>query len=92
MAAIRFATNSQQRPLLRLDSVSDESHDEPDARLVGCIWIRPVNEIAVMKRHLARLQDDIYRKGFINRLDSFTTKQEIGIVAGIGMIKHALLL
>ena len=74
MAAICLAANSQQRSVLVWDSVGDESHDESDSRLIGPIWIRAVNDIAVMQRHLARLQYNIYCMGFINRLDSLTAK------------------
>lgn len=42
------------------NSIGDEPHDESDSRLVRRVGIRTVDDSAVMKRHLAGPQRNIY--------------------------------
>src|SRR5215471_4480278 len=37
------------------------THCEPDSRLLTRVWLRAVDQIDVMKRHVARVQNYVYR-------------------------------
>src|SRR5216684_2810425 len=92
MTAICPAPNSQQRSASISDLVSDEAHDKSYSRLVGRIWIRPVNYGALVQRHLARLQYHIYRAGLIYEFNSLAAPDKIGIVGNIDVIQLPLLM
>ena len=90
MPTVRNAPDPHQGRLPVADPSRDEPDDEADPPVVGAVRVRAVDDVAVMQRHLRRLEHEVKHLGIVNvRADPLAATEQVIAVGPLDVVEKA---